>query len=125
MGSFKDALFSPALRNAGLNCKCPSCGKGDLYKPGFSLTLRDKCDECGLDLSKNDSADGPAVFLMFILGFLIVPAAIICVVKYNWSFLLMITVWGGLTLALTVGSIRYLKAYVIALQFKYRPNDWA
>ena len=45
----------------GLTCKCPACGKGALFKPGFmSLTLKDKCDICGLDLAKNDSADGPA-----------------------------------------------------------------
>lgn len=122
--SFKDALFDPALLNAGLNCKCPRCGKGDLYRPGISLTLRDKCDDCGLDMANNDSADGPAVFLMFILGFLIVPPAIICVVKYDWPFWLMFSVWGGLTILLTIGSIRYLKAYVIALQFKHRPGDW-
>lgn len=123
--SFKDALFDPALLHAGLNCKCPRCGKGNLYKPGIDLVLNDKCASCELDLAKNDSADGPAVFLMFILGFLIIPPAIICVVKYNWSFWLMFSVWGGLTIALTIGTIRYLKAYVIALQYKHRPNDWA
>lgn len=118
------SLFDPALLKAGLSCTCPRCGTGRLYPPGFHLTLRPACDHCGLDLAKNDSADGPAVFLIFILGFLIVPMAIVTIVKFHWPLWAVMVVWGGLTLGLTVGSIRNLKAYIIALQYRHRPNDW-
>ncbi|MEA2903171.1 MAG: hypothetical protein QOI12_558, partial [Alphaproteobacteria bacterium] len=36
-----------SLTLAGLACRCPRCGKGKLFQ-GF-LTLRPRCDACGLD----------------------------------------------------------------------------
>ena len=113
-----------ALLKTGWNCKCPKCNQGDLYKSRFDLTLKDQCEVCGLDLTKNDSADGPAVLLIFILGFLIVPIALIADHLLTWPLWLHGIVWGGLTLALIVGSLRPIKAYIIALQFKHRPRDW-
>lgn len=95
-----------------------------MYQGRFSLTLKDRCDSCGLDLAKNDSADGPAVFLMFILGFTLVPLALIVDAAFAWPLWLHALVWGALTFALIIGSLRPLKAYIIALQFKHRPNDW-
>ena len=55
----------PPLR-AGLGCRCPRCGRGRLYN-GL-LTVVDRCAVCGLDLSPHDSGDGPAVFVILILG---------------------------------------------------------
>ena len=104
--------------------KCPRCGKGDLYNPGLSLNLREQCDSCGLDLARNDSADGPAVFLIFILGFLLVPAALILESAASPPIWIHVVLWGGIGLAITIGALRPLKAYVIALQYKYRASDW-
>ncbi len=108
----------------GLACKCPRCREGSLFKSGLTLELQDKCDQCGLDLSKNDSADGPAVFLIFILGFLIVPLALIVDAMFEWPLWLHAVIWTILILVLTVGSLRPIKSYIIALQFKHRPGDW-
>ena len=108
----------------GLACKCPKCRKGSIFKEGLTLDLRDHCTECGLDLSKNDSADGPAVFLIFILGFSIVPLALIADSAFGWPLWLHAVIWTLLIIILTVGSLRPLKAYIIALQYKHRPTDW-
>jgi uncharacterized protein (DUF983 family) len=108
----------------GWDCKCPKCGQGDLYKPGLTLDLRDACDVCGLDLSKNDSADGPAVFLIFILGFSLVPLALITDAMFRPPLWVHIVVWGILGVGITVGLLRPLKAYIIALQYKHRRSDW-
>lgn len=108
----------------GWACRCPKCQKGDLFKPGLTLTLRDQCEICGLDLSKNDSADGPAVFLIFILGFALVPIALILDSLFSWPLWLHAIIWTAVTLALTLGTLRPLKSYIIALQFKHRPRDW-
>ncbi len=112
------------LIKLGFACKCPRCKQGDLYKPGFTLSLRDKCESCALDLGKNDSADGPAVFLIFILGFLIVPLALVIEVLFHPPMWLHMTLWTPLVLGLTLGSLRPLKAYIIALQFRHRPESW-
>ena len=53
----------------GIACKCPRCGKGKLYS-GF-LTLRPRCEACGLDYAFIDAGDGPAVFIiMIVLAFI-------------------------------------------------------
>ena len=96
-----------------------------MYEPGLTLTLKKRCEICSLDLAKNDSADGPAVFLIFVLGFSLVPAALIIDSLYHWPIWVHTLVWSVLSLGLTVGSLRPLKAFVIALQFKYRPWDKA
>ncbi|MBP7721113.1 MAG: DUF983 domain-containing protein [Alphaproteobacteria bacterium] len=108
----------------GWHCKCPKCAQGDLYKPGITLDLRDKCEICGLDLSKNDSADGPAVFLIFILGFALVPAALILDAWLQPPLWIHALLWGVIAIGATIGMLRPLKAYIIALQYKHRATDW-
>lgn len=110
---------------AALACKCPKCGKGDLFKSGFlNLGLRANCDVCGLDFSKNDSGDGPAVFLIFILGFALVPLALLMEVLLSPPLWAHALVWGVIAIGLTVGSFKPLKSYIIALQYKHRAGDF-
>lgn len=104
--------------------KCPRCGRGDLYEPGFSLTLRKACPACGLDLGKSDAADGPAVFLIFILGALLVPAALLVEHLFHPPLWAHGILWGIILLGVTIGALRPIKAYVIALQFKHRSSEW-
>ena len=108
----------------GWQGKCPRCHEGSLYKPGFTLDLRERCDNCGLDFSKNDSADGPAVFLIFILGFALVPLALILDAALGPPLWVHAILWSIIGIGATVGSLRPLKAYIIALQYKHRPRDW-
>jgi uncharacterized protein (DUF983 family) len=105
-------------------CKCPKCHQGTLYQSRFDLRLNDKCPECGFDLEKNDSADGPAVFLIFILGALIVPLALFVDAIFIIPLWLHAVIWSVLVLLLTVGSLKPLKSYIIMLQYKYRKSDW-
>ena len=105
-------------------CKCPKCGEGNLFKPGFSIELNDTCSVCDLDFTKNDSADGPAVFLIFILGFSLVPIALIVEMYLALPLWVHAVVWTIIALIITVGSLKPLKSYIIALQYKHRPGDW-
>ena len=117
-------MLDKEIIKIALSCKCPKCQKGDLYKGSFSIELKDKCAECGLDLTKNDSADGPAVFLIFILGFLLVPLALLFEVLVAPPLWVHAVLWTVVALGLTVGSLKPIKAYIIALQYKHRPGDW-
>lgn len=108
-----------------LACQCPRCGKGALFHSGFAnLTLRNSCDHCGLDLKKNDSADGPAVFLIFVLGAMLVPAALIVEAMFAPPLWVHSVLWGIVALGLTVGSLKPLKSLVIGIQYRHRPADW-
>ncbi len=62
---------SPAT--VGLRGRCPRCGEGHLFK-GF-LSFRPSCEVCGLDFRFIDSADGPAFFVMSIVGIVVVALA--------------------------------------------------
>lgn len=124
-GSGPDLIPEWGLMRTALHCRCPQCDQGKIFKPGLlSMTLRDKCPQCGLDLAKNDSGDGPAVFLIFILGFLLVPLAVLFEMAASPPLWAHGVIWTLVSLGLTLGTLKPLKAYVIALQFKHRPGDW-
>ena len=105
-----------ALR--GITCKCPRCGKGAVYA-GF-LTLRPRCETCGLDFSFMDSGDGPAIFVIMIAGAIVVGAALIVEVKYQPPLWLHAALWLPLILATTLLPLRAMKSLLIALQYHHK-----
>jgi len=116
--------YYPAISplKTGLSCRCPRCGRGRLFV-GL-LTLMESCPVCQLDYRKADSGDGPAVFLIFILGALAV--GLLFVFQFvlelpEWlTWLLLITlVLGG-----ALGLLRPAKAIMIALQYKHRVGEF-
>lgn len=112
------------LLRQSFRCRCPRCGQGRLYAAPFDLRLNDQCHHCGLNLAGNDSADGPAVFLIFLLGFLLVPAAVLMDWVFEWPLWLHVVVWGVLALMLTVGALKPLKSLVLLIQYRTRPESW-
>ncbi|MFP4313932.1 MAG: DUF983 domain-containing protein [Alphaproteobacteria bacterium] len=118
-------MITPDLSiiKTGWACKCPKCGEGDLYRSRMTFTLNEKCPVCSLDLAENDSADGPAVFLIFILGSMLVPLALVLDAVFTIPLWVHAVLWGTIALVLTIGSLRPLKAYIIALQYKHLPWD--
>jgi uncharacterized protein (DUF983 family) len=106
---------------AGFACSCPRCGQGRLFQ-GF-LTLRPRCDVCQLDYSFADSGDGPAVFIMFLAGFIVVGAALVTEVKYQPPFWVHALLWLPLTLIVTLGPLRPLKGLMIALQYHQKAEE--
>ena len=107
--------------SAGLRCVCPRCGKGRLFD-GY-LTLRPSCDACGLDYSFADSADGPAVFVMFIAGFVVVGLALWVEFTYEPPLWLHMALWLPAITILSLLLIRPLKSLMIALQFHHKAKE--
>ena len=100
---------------AGLACRCPNCGAGPLFN-GF-LKVRPQCAACGFDLSRADSGDGPAVFIILIAGFLCAFGALFTELAYNPPVWLELLIWLPLSLAVSLGMLRPAKGLMIALQF--------
>ncbi|HYC04105.1 MAG TPA: DUF983 domain-containing protein [Azospirillaceae bacterium] len=107
---------------AGLRCRCPRCGRGGLYR-GY-LDVVDRCAVCGLELARNDSGDGPAVFLIFILGFSVVPLALWLAFSVDWPLWAHAILWSAVILGVTLGMLRPAKAFVLALQYRHRRADF-
>jgi uncharacterized protein (DUF983 family) len=119
-----NALHAPVDPfKAGLTCSCPRCGQGRLFD-GL-LKVRPACSSCGLDYSFADSGDGPAVFVILIIGFLVVGLALWAEVNYNPPIWLHFIIWIPLAIGLSLWLLRIMKALLIALQYrnKARPGE--
>ncbi|EKF41338.1 hypothetical protein NA8A_15841 [Nitratireductor indicus C115] len=107
--------------SAGLGGRCPRCGEGRLFS-GF-LTVGRGCSNCGLDYSFADAGDGPAVFVILIIGFIVVGLALWMEVSFNPPLWLHFLLWIPLTLVLSLVSLRLIKGLLIALQYRNRAEE--
>jgi uncharacterized protein (DUF983 family) len=113
------SLRVPVLR--GLGGRCPRCGKGKLFS-GF-LTLKPRCDACGLDFSFADSADGPAFFVMFFSGFVVAGSALAVEALYAPPFWVHAVLWIPLILITTLLPLRPIKGLLVALQYHHKAAE--
>lgn len=106
---------------AGLAGRCPSCGKGALFD-GF-LRLRSACAHCGADFSKADTGDGPAVFVILIVGFLVVPAALAVELAFQPPYWLHAVLWLPLATILCLAGLRLTKGVLFTLQWAHKAEE--
>ena len=109
--------------STGVRGRCPRCGQGHLFS-GF-LTLAPRCEVCGLDYSFADSGDGPVVFVLLIVGFLVVGVALWAEVNYALPLWLHFILWIPLAIGLGLWLTRILKGLLITLQYRNsaRPGE--
>lgn len=107
--------------SAGLRGRCPVCGEGDLFD-GYLKVAR-SCESCGADLSKADSGDGPAVFVMFVVGFIVVPLALVLELAARPPIWLHLILWLPLTMILSLMLLRPFKGVLITLQFHNKAEE--
>ena len=105
----------PNLMRVSLKCRCPRCGEGALLK-GY-LTVRESCPECGLDYSFADPADGPAFFVMSIVGVIGMAAMMALELGLHPPIWVHLLVTLPLILVLCLGSLRPFKAWMVAEQY--------
>jgi uncharacterized protein (DUF983 family) len=94
-----------------------------LFAGPLTLNLRPQCRECGLSFSFVDSGDGPAVFAIMILGFVVLGAALVVEFKLSPPLWMHVVLWGPITLLLAFGLLRPLKGTLIALQYRNRAEE--
>jgi uncharacterized protein (DUF983 family) len=111
----------PAAILSGLTGRCPRCRQGKMFS-GL-LTLRKKCEGCGLDYSFADAGDGPAIFVILLSGFIVVGAALIVEVKYQPPFWLHAVLWLPLILLVTLAPLRMIKGLLISLQYHHKAAE--
>jgi uncharacterized protein (DUF983 family) len=118
-GLNEDAHHYPpvSVARAALACRCPRCGEGALF--AGLLAVRLACAVCGLDLSAQDAGDGPAVFVILLLGFIVVGLGAIVEIKFSPPMWVHLLLWTPLTLFGAIAMLRPLKAGLIALQYRH------
>jgi uncharacterized protein (DUF983 family) len=116
------ALYPPQEPiSTGLRGHCPRCGEGRMFD-GY-LKVAPRCAACGLDFGFADSADGPAVFAILIVGFVVAGAALLTEIAYSPPIWLHFVLWMPLVLILCLATMRPLKGILIALQYHHKAEQ--
>ena len=112
------AMRSPLA--AALAGECPSCGQRSLFA-GW-VKFAPACRHCGLDFDAFNVGDGPAAFLILIVGAIVVVAALVLdgMAEPPWWVHL---VWIPVTAALTIGGLRVAKAWLIGQAYRHRARE--
>lgn len=112
---------SPSPYSTGLAGRCPRCGEGQLFD-GY-LKVRPRCAACGLDFKFADSADGPAVFIMLIAGFLVLGLALYVEIAYEPPIWLHLIMWLPLAVIVCLALLRPMKGLAVALQYTHKAEE--
>ncbi|MBV2142570.1 DUF983 domain-containing protein [Falsochrobactrum sp. TDYN1] len=114
-----DNSYSPVdpIRS-GLVGHCPHCGEGHLFN-GF-LTVAPRCNVCGLDYGFADSGDGPAAFVILIIGFIVVGSALWMEVNFGPPLWVHFILWVPLAIILSLIAMRCIKGVLINMQYRHK-----
>lgn len=106
---------------ATLFARCPRCGKGPLFQ-GF-LQVAPSCSACGLSFARFDAGDGPAVFVILVVGAIAAGGALLTEVWFHPPYWVQGVIWGPAVIILSLGFLRPLKAALIVLQYRHRAEE--
>jgi uncharacterized protein (DUF983 family) len=94
-------VAEPSTLRAAVLGLCPRCGAGKLFA-GY-LTVAPRCASCGLEYANFDAGDGPAVFVILIVGAIVAGGALIVI--------------------LTFSLLRLMKAFLLVQQYKHQAHE--
>lgn len=100
---------------------CPRCSSGPLFD-GW-LRFAPRCRACGLDYSQFNVGDGPAAFLILILGGLVTLFAVVLQIAASPPFWVHVLLWVPLTTAAVVLSLRVSKAALLILEYRNQARE--
>ena len=106
---------------AALRGLCPRCGAKTLFA-GLA-TFAPRCRACGLDFAAFNVGDGPAAFLIFIVGGIVVALAILVELSASPPWWVHVILWLPLTAILTIGLLRLGKGLLLALEYRHRARE--
>ena len=113
-------MSEPSPLAAALAGGCPRCGERTLFSGWVSFASR--CSACGLDYDGFNVGDGPAAFLILIVGALLTVLAI--VVDLSWSPAWWVhIVWLPIGAAMTVFGLRLGKALLLVQEYRHRAHE--
>jgi uncharacterized protein (DUF983 family) len=99
---------------------CPACDTGRLF--AGPVRLANRCNLCGLDFSQFNVGDGPAAFLILIVGALLVVGALVVDGLFEPAWWVHL-VWLPIGAALTLGGLRLAKAWLIGAEYRNAAHE--
>lgn len=106
----------PAFGAAALFGLCPDCGARTLFA-GLAK-FAPQCRACGLDYSRFNVGDGPAAFLILLVGAVVVGLAAWLQVSAAPPWWVHVLLWVPLSAGLTIGGLRVAKAALLISEYR-------
>jgi uncharacterized protein (DUF983 family) len=100
--------------------RCPRCKSKTLFA-GW-VRFADKCHACELDFSSFNVGDGPAAFLILIIGALLTVAALVTdgIFAPPWW---VHAIWIPVGVAMTILGLRLAKALLLTQEYVHRARE--
>jgi uncharacterized protein (DUF983 family) len=112
---------APDTARASLRGLCPKCGAPGLFSG--AVRFSGSCRSCKLDFTQFNVGDGPAAFLIMIVGALITIGAVSLQLSVEPPFWVHILIWVPVTAALVVGLLRLAKGALLVLEYRNRARE--
>ncbi|GAA4030135.1 DUF983 domain-containing protein [Sphingomonas rosea] len=100
--------------------RCPQCHEGRLF--AGPVRFRARCERCGLDFAQFNVGDGPAAFLILIVGALLVIGAVWLDAALEPAWWVHL-VWLPLGLGLTLGGLRLAKGWLLGAEYRNAAHE--
>lgn len=111
----------PETAAAAIRGLCPRCAEPGLFC-GF-VRFAARCQRCQLDFTQFNVGDGPAAFLIMIVGAIVSISAIAVELHFAPPFWFHILLWIPVTAALVIGLLRLAKGALLVLEYRNRARE--
>lgn len=112
---------APDTVTAAVRGLCPRCGARGLF--AGAVRFSDRCGVCDLDYGQFNVGDGPAAFLIMIVGAIITALSVTVELKFEPPFWLHILLWLPLTTVLVLGLLRVAKGALLVLEYRNKARE--
>ncbi len=112
---------APDTAQASIRGLCPRCGAPGLFS-GI-VRFSGACHSCKLDYGQFNVGDGPAAFLIMIVGALVTIGAVSLQLNAEPPFWVHILIWIPVSAALVVGLLRVAKSALLVLEYRNRARE--
>ena len=100
--------------------RCPRCKSKTLFS-GW-VRFAEKCRACDLDFSSFNVGDGPAAFLILVIGAVLTVAALVVDGAFSPPWWVHV-VWLPVGLAMTLFGLRWAKALMLTQEYIHRARE--
>lgn len=101
--------------------RCPQCGQGKVF--ASYLKFAERCSACGANFAAADAGDGPAVFVILVVGAIAAPLLLILQFALRLPDWIAIGATMVVAAALCLALLPPFKAVLFALQWKHKASE--
>lgn len=113
-------MIAPTLAGASLTGLCPRCGAKGLFDG--PVRFAPSCGSCGLDFQSFNVGDGPAAFLILIVGAIVAVSAILVDQAFAPAWWVH-AIWLPVGIVLTLGGLRIGKAALLFQAYAHQARE--